>query len=144
MSASRIQRCSHPCISSWGSPRWRLPWSWTGEPCRPPRSAWHSDSASGTSPETHRKENRLNFTENTWINKEFLTLLWYWYKNRQFFFFYISSKILRKLLIVPYSEVPTFLKRGTQFKHQYEHHFKTSSTVVANTGFWGRFPGNVV
>lgn len=44
----RIQKCSHPWISSWGFPWWRPPWSWTGAPCHQHHSVWHSGSASGT------------------------------------------------------------------------------------------------
>lgn len=44
----RIQRCSHPCISSWGCPRWRPHWSCWAAPCHPPRCVWHYGSASGT------------------------------------------------------------------------------------------------
>lgn len=53
----RIQRCSHPCISSWGCPRCRPRWSCWAGPCHPRRCVWHCGSASGTgsgpgSPET--------------------------------------------------------------------------------------------
>lgn len=44
----RIQRCSHPCISSWGCPRWHPHWSCWAAPCHPLRCVWHCGSASGT------------------------------------------------------------------------------------------------
>lgn len=58
----RIQRCSHPCISSWGCPRWRPHWSCWAAPCHPRRCVWHCGSASGTgsapgSPETKNTHN---------------------------------------------------------------------------------------
>lgn len=46
--SQRIQRCSHPCISSWDCPRWSPHWSCWAAPCHPPRCVWHCGSASGT------------------------------------------------------------------------------------------------
>lgn len=46
--SKRIQRCSHPCISSWGCPRWRPRWSCWAAPCRPLHCVWHCGSASGS------------------------------------------------------------------------------------------------
>lgn len=52
----RIQRCSRPCISSWGFRWWSLHWSWRAGPCRPHRSPSHSGSASGIAPYSPKTE----------------------------------------------------------------------------------------